>query len=92
MRLMRAMRSSEYKTNPDSPFILFYRDLLDRIGEEPHRPPSIFSFFGPNYVASGKPWIFFVFFLIVLNNKSMNSHSRFLSSIAQSFDCNCPII
>jgi len=48
------MRSSEYKTNPDSPFVRFQGDLLDRIGEEPHRPPSIFSFFGPNYVSSGK--------------------------------------
>jgi len=54
MRLMRAMRSSEYKTNPDSPFVRFSGDLLDRIGEEPHRPPSIFSFFGPDYVASGR--------------------------------------
>ena len=50
MRLIKAMRASEYKTDSDNPFVRFNADLIDTIGEEPHNIPTVFSFFGPTYV------------------------------------------
>ena len=54
MRLIKAMRASEYKTDSDNPFVRFNADLIDTIGEEPHNIPTVFSFFGPSYVSPGK--------------------------------------
>ena len=54
MKLIKAMRASEYKTDSDNPFVRFNADLIDTIGEEPHNIPTVFSFFGPTYVSPGK--------------------------------------
>jgi hypothetical protein len=51
---MKAMRASEYRNDPDNPIIRFRGEIFDAIGEEPHRMPSVFSFFEPNYVPPGK--------------------------------------
>lgn len=54
LRVMKAMRASEYTSDPDNPMVRFFGDIVDSIGEEPHKIPSVFSFFGPNYVAPGR--------------------------------------
>jgi len=54
MRLMKAMRASEYKSDPDNPILRFFGEIIDAIGEEPHKMPSVFSFFGPDYISPGR--------------------------------------
>lgn len=54
LRIIKAMRASEYKTTAKNPLVRFKRDLIDTIGEEPHHFQTVFSFFGPAYVAPGR--------------------------------------
>jgi len=54
MRIIKAMRASEYTTTAENPLVRFRNDLIDTIGEEPHHLPSVFSFFWPFYVAPGR--------------------------------------
>jgi uncharacterized protein (DUF1501 family)/uncharacterized protein (DUF1800 family) len=54
MRLIKTMRALDYETDPDNPLPRFNRDIQDTIGEEPHKIPTVFSFFKPEYIAPGR--------------------------------------
>ena len=67
MQLMKAMRASEYKSDRDNPIIRFRGEIFDNIGEEPHKMPSVFSFFEPSYVAPGKRFDILLYFSLFPN-------------------------
>ena len=48
------MRSLEFEPRKDSPFLRFGQNLLDAIGQEPHKLPNVFSFFKPEYKPAGR--------------------------------------
>merc|ERR1711959_817258 len=54
MRLIKSMRALDYETDPDNPIPRFRRDVLEKIGEEPHKLPTVFSFFKPEYISPGR--------------------------------------
>lgn len=54
LKIVRIFKSLAYKGDDDRPFVEFRKDLRDTIGEEPHKLPSVFSFFLPEYESSGK--------------------------------------
>lgn len=54
LRVVRFMRSMEFKPSEDSPFVRFSQNLQDLVGQQPHKLPSVFSFFLPEYTPSGK--------------------------------------
>ena len=54
MRLIKSMRALDYETDQDNPIPRFGNDILEKIGEEPHKLPTVFSFFKPEYVGPGK--------------------------------------
>lgn len=54
MRLIKSMRALDYETDPDNPIPRFKKDILEKIGEEPHKLPTVFSFFKPEYIAPGR--------------------------------------
>ena len=47
------MRSLEFKSNKRYPFLNLGQNLLDSIGQEPHKLPNVFSFFKPEYKPAG---------------------------------------
>lgn len=66
LKLVRLMRSLEYKGAVDMPLIRFWKDLQDEFGEEWHKLPSVFSFFLPEFQPSGtyeylQHWVALVF-------------------------------
>jgi Protein of unknown function (DUF1800) len=54
LRLVRLMRSLDYKPNDRFPYPKFDTNLQEVIGQEPHRLPSVFSYFRPEFSAAGK--------------------------------------
>jgi hypothetical protein len=48
------MRSLEFKPAALKPLIFIYRDLQEMIGQQPHKLPSVFSFFQPDFKPAGK--------------------------------------
>jgi len=54
LKLVHIMRSLEFKTRVDSPFLRFGRDIMEAIGQEAHKLPSVFSFFRPEYRPGGR--------------------------------------
>ena len=53
LKITRLMRSLEFASFPDFPYIRFKDDLQGLIGQEPHQLPSVFSFFRPEYKPEG---------------------------------------
>lgn len=47
------MRSLEFETDSDQPFFRFSADFQELIGQEPHKIPSVFSFFKSDHQPSG---------------------------------------
>lgn len=54
LKIVRLMRSLEFEATADSPLIRAGRDLQSAIGQEPHKYPSVFSFFKPEFQPAGK--------------------------------------
>lgn len=53
LKMTRLMRSLEFEMFADSPYIRFRDDLEELLGQEPHKLPSVFSFFRPEYSPEG---------------------------------------
>ena len=58
LRLVRVMRSLQFQPAEDAPFVRFSVPLADNIGQQSHKLPDVFSFFKPEYVPSGKSYVF----------------------------------
>jgi hypothetical protein len=54
LRFIKIMRALEYETDVDNPLPRFFSDIEGSIGEEPHAMQTVFSFFQPEYIASGR--------------------------------------
>lgn len=54
LKVVRIFKSLSFTADDDWPFVEFDLDLKDVIGEEPHKIPSVFSFFLPEFQDSGK--------------------------------------
>jgi len=54
LKLVHLMRSLEFKSNESNPFLKLGQNLLVSIGQEPHRLPTVFSFFKPEYKPAGR--------------------------------------
>lgn len=53
-KFVRVLRSLEFEADRDDPHIRIGIDLQDRIGQQPHKLPNVFSFFLPEYSPPGK--------------------------------------
>lgn len=54
LKFVRVLRSLEFEAQPSYPYIRLGMDLQDSIGQQCHKLPSVFSFFLPEHVPSGK--------------------------------------
>lgn len=54
LKFVRVLRSLEFEADLDEPHIRLGVDLQDSIGQQCHKLPSVFSFFLPEHVPSGK--------------------------------------
>lgn len=54
LKIVRVMRSLEFKPAAQTPLVFIYSDLQDMIGQQPHMLPSVFSFFNPAFQPAGK--------------------------------------
>lgn len=54
LRIVRFMRSMEFRPAEESPFVRFDESLQDLVGQQAHKLPSVFSFFLPEHSPSGK--------------------------------------
>lgn len=66
LKFVRVLRSLEFEADLDDPYIRLGVDLQDSIGQQCHKTPSVFSFFLPEYVPSGKI-LMHLFFLYLLH-------------------------
>jgi len=53
MKIVRVMRSLEFEAADHSPLVKIERDMQTFIGQEPHKLPSVFSFFKPEFQPGG---------------------------------------
>lgn len=53
LKLVRIMRSLEYIADSDRPFLVFEDDMQFLLGEGPHKLPSVFSYFRPDFASQG---------------------------------------
>ena len=53
MLIVRMMRALEYQGTDYNPLVRIRRNLQSDIGQEPHKIPSVFSFFKPEYIPPG---------------------------------------
>lgn len=53
LKFISYLRSMEFSTNADAPELRLYR-LQEKIGQDAHSIPNVFSFFLPEYQASGE--------------------------------------
>jgi hypothetical protein len=60
LKLVRVMRSLDFASDPDRPFVHFFVDLQNRIGQQPHTLPNVFSYFLPEYAPAGTELPLFV--------------------------------
>lgn len=54
LKFVRMLRSLEFEADLDDPYIRLGVDLQDKIGQQAHKLPSVFSFFLPEHIPSGK--------------------------------------
>jgi hypothetical protein len=54
LKFVRLLRSLEFETNFNDPYIRLGVNMQDSIGQQCHKLPSVFSFFLPEHVPSGK--------------------------------------
>jgi len=53
LKVIRVMRSLRFEGHGDFPMLRYGTDLQDRIGQQAHSMPSVFSFFLPEYSPAG---------------------------------------
>jgi hypothetical protein len=54
LRFVRILKSLEFAAKRDTVYVSLGDGLLDRIGQEPHSLPDVFSFFLPEFIPRGK--------------------------------------
>lgn len=54
LKVVRIFKSLTYLADDDRPFVDFFANLQDMLGQEPHQIPSVFSYFLPEYKSAGE--------------------------------------
>ena len=54
LRLVRLMKSLEFRAKADRKYVDLVKHLIDLIGQEPHALPDVFSFFLPEFQPKGE--------------------------------------
>lgn len=53
LKVVRVMRSLDFQSDDNARFKTLKNDLIDRIGQQAHELPNVFSFFLPEYAPAG---------------------------------------
>ena len=54
LKLVKILRSLEFRASETDPLLEIKSDLQNLIGQQSHRLPNVFSFFDPEFQPSGK--------------------------------------
>ena len=54
LRLVRLMKSLEFRPKADRKYVDLVKSLIELIGQEPHALPDVFSFFLPEFQPKGE--------------------------------------
>lgn len=91
LRFIKLLRALEYATDEDNPLPRFKTDIEDEIGEEPFKQPTVFSFFQPEYISSGRSGVAGLYApeLQILNGPTSISSSNGYTSVIKYGSSSC---